>query len=213
LLEFTIITVDQSEYLQTLEILKENWEEMGVQLNVDTYSVEDIQTEIIKDRKYEALLFGEIVGTDPDPYPFWHSSQTKHPGLNLAIPFKNLKDVDQLLEEARKTTDDEERAKKYYHFKNILAEELPAIFLYNPNYNYAVNKKIKGIASQYITVPSDRFAGIENWYTKTNRKWKSKEEEKETEAVELPPEITVEEETVEVEEEVVEEEATEEPAE
>lgn len=207
LLEFTIVTVDSPEYLQTLEILKENWEEMGVKLNVDTFSVEDIQTEVLVERKYEALLFGEIVGTDPDPYPFWHSSQTKHPGLNLSIPFKKLKDVDQLLEEARKITDDEARAKKYYHFQNILVEELPAIFLYNPNYNYAVHKKIKGIESQYITIPSDRFAGVENWYIKTDRKWKSKDEEETVKAVDLPEDVVVEEEATE--EEVTEEETTE----
>ena len=189
LLEFTIVTVSQPEYLQTLDILRENWEKMGIKVNIDTYDVEDIQTQIIKEREYEALLFGEIVGTDPDPYPFWHSSQTKHPGLNLAIPYKRIDDIDQLLEEARKTTDTEERRKKYFHFQNILADELPAIFLYNPNYNYAIHKKVKGIDSQYITIASDRFAGIENWYIKTDRKFKRKSEEAEEDnTVELPEE-------------------------
>lgn len=169
LLEFTISTVEQTEYLQTLDILRENWAAMGIKVNINTYSVEDIQNQVIKPRAYEALLFGEIVGNDPDPYPFWHSSQMTSPGLALAIFYQ--KDVDNLIETARKTTDPEQRRLKYLNFQNILASELPAIFLFNPKYIYAVNKKIQGINSQYISMPSDRFAGIENWYIKTKRFW------------------------------------------
>lgn len=170
-LAFAVTTVDLPEYLQTIEIIKSSWEELGVRVDVKNYSAEDIQQDIIKPRDYEALLFGVIVGNDPDPYPFWHSSQSKSPGLNLSGIYN--KDADQLLEEARKTSDEEQRRMKYIHFQNILVEEaLPAIFLYNPLYTYVVSKKVKGIGSQYITVPSDRFIGVEEWYIKTDRRWK-----------------------------------------
>ena len=171
-LAFAISTIDQPEYLSTVEIIKEAWESIGVRLETRIYSTRDIQKRVIKPRAYETLLFGEIVGTDPDPYPFWHSSQSRDPGLNLAV-FYN-KDIDQLLEEARKINDVEARRLKYLHFQNILADELPAIFLYNPIYTYGLHKKIKGQEGKYITVPSDRFSGIENWYIKTNRTWKKK---------------------------------------
>jgi len=167
LLEFTIDTVDQSEYLDTLDLLKTNWEAMGFKINVNTYSAEDIQDQIIKERNYEALLFGEITGTDPDPYAFWHSSQQEHPGLALAIFYQ--KDIDNLLETARQTTDVEQRRLKYFNFQNVLAAEIPAIFLYQPSYNYAVNKKVQGITVNNIPLPSGRFAGIANWYTATQR--------------------------------------------
>ena len=168
-LAFAITTINQSEYLETIEVIKESWQALGVRLETNVYSSKDIQKKVIKTRDYEALLFGEIIGTDPDPYPFWHSSQSKDPGLNLAV-FYN-KDIDQLLEEARKTNDEEQRRIKYIHFQNTLIDELPAIFLYNPAYTYAVDKKIKGIASYYITMPSDRFAAIHQWHIKVNRDW------------------------------------------
>ncbi|MFA6272147.1 MAG: ABC transporter substrate-binding protein [Patescibacteria group bacterium] len=168
-LAFAISTINSPEYLATLNIIKEAWESIGVRLEVKEYSTKDIQKRVISPRAYEALLFGEIVGTDPDPYPFWHSSQSRDPGLNLAV-FYN-KDIDQLLEEARKTNDAEQRRLKYLHFQNILADELPAIFLYNPVYTYGIDEKVKGLAGQYISVPSDRFSGIVNWFIKTNRKW------------------------------------------
>lgn len=177
LLEFTIATVNLPEYQQTLAILQESWKAMGVKVNVDIYAPEDIQTKVINPREYEALLFGEIVGTDPDPYPFWHSSQTKHPGLNLAIFFD--KDVDSLLTEARKTNDQEQRRLKYLHFQNILAEKVPAIFLYNPTYTYSIDKRVRGVGEAYITVPADRFRDIGLWHIETKRKWKQKTEEPE----------------------------------
>lgn len=172
-LEFTVSTVDLPEYKQTLELLQKNWQEIGVKVNVDLYSPEDIQKEIIKTRDYEALLFGEIVGNDPDPYPFWHSSQQEHPGLALSI-FRD-REVDQLLEEARQTTNEEERRLKYLHFQNNIINNVQAIFLYNPIYTYGVHNRIQGIHSQqYITVPSDRFAGTAEWYVHTDRKFKIK---------------------------------------
>jgi len=169
-LAFAISTIDQQEYLKTVEIIKEAWQTIGVRVETKIYSTKDIQKKVIKPRAYEALLFGEIIGTDPDPYPFWHSSQSRDPGLNLAV-FYN-KDIDQLLEEARKTNDEEQRRMKYLHFQNILADEIPAIFLYNSIYTYGLNNKIKGREGKYITVPSNRFSGIENWYINTKRVWK-----------------------------------------
>lgn len=166
-LAFTLTTVDQPEYVQAASILKEEWGKLNIRIELSVISAEEMQSTIIKPRAYEALLFGEIIGTDPDPYPFWHSSQSKHPGLNLAIYFN--KKTDQLLEEARKTSDEEQRRIKYLHFQNIIAEELPAIFLYNPVYSYDIDKKIKGIEEQYIVVPSDRLVGLVNWYIETNR--------------------------------------------
>lgn len=167
LLEFSIATVNQPEFLKTLDVLKDNWTKMGIKVNVNVYEPTDIQDQIIKPRDYEALLFGEITGSDPDPYAFWHSSQMQHPGLGLAVFYQ--KNIDDLLETARKTSDEEQRRLKYFNFQNILAEEIPAIFLYEPYYTYVISNKIKGVSSQSITLPSDRFADIVNWHSATER--------------------------------------------
>ncbi|MFA6474972.1 MAG: ABC transporter substrate-binding protein [Patescibacteria group bacterium] len=166
-LEFGIATVNQPEFLATLKVLQDNWAAMGMKVNVNVYEPADIQEQIIKPRAYEALLFGAIIGSDPDPYAFWHSTQMSHPGLALAVFYQ--KNIDDLLETARKTSDEEQRRLKYFNFQNILAEEIPAIFLYNPYYTYAMNNSVKGITSQYISLPSDRFVDILNWHIKTKR--------------------------------------------
>lgn len=172
-LTFSLTTVNLPEYEKTASILQENWKSIGVKLDIKVLDTASIKKDAIKNRNYDALLFGEIVGNDPDPYPFWHSSQTEEPGQNLAI-FYN-KTIDQLLEEARKINNPEQRRIKYLHFQNLLIEEeLPAIFLYNPSYIYGITKKINGVSSSYITTPSDRFVNITNWYVKTKREWKKK---------------------------------------
>lgn len=169
-LEFTIITVNQPELIRVVEQIKQYWEKIGAQVNIKTLEATELQSEYIRPRNYEILLYGELLGHDPDPYPFWHSSQRIDPGLNLTS-FKNTT-IDELLESARKTTDEEQRRLKYIHFQNIIAEEIPAIFLYSPTYLYGVSPKIKGIKIDYVTFPSDRFVETNKWFIKTDRKWK-----------------------------------------
>ncbi len=169
-LALSLSTLDQEEYVSSVELIKKYWEAIGVRVELKIYSAKDIQKKVIAPRQYEALLFGEIVGADPDPYPFWHSSQNRDPGLNLAVFFN--KQVDQLLEEARQTDNAEQRQLKYLHFQNILADELPAIFLYNPTYTYPVHNKVKGIDGGSINILSDRFSTIGDWYIETSRQWK-----------------------------------------
>ncbi|MFH0952350.1 MAG: ABC transporter substrate-binding protein [Patescibacteria group bacterium] len=169
-LAFSLTTVDQPQFLATAEMIKEYWEAIGARVELITVGSSQAQRDIIKPREYDILLYGEIIGIDPDPYPFWHSSQQTDPGLSLAIFFN--KQADKLLEQARQTCDTEQRNLKYMEFQNILAEEIPAIFLNSPVYTYGLSGKIKGFVQQNITVPSDRFTDINNWYIKTRREWR-----------------------------------------
>lgn len=169
-LEITLTTVDQPQNVQTAELIKSFWEQIGFKTKLNIVGEAKILQDAINPREYQALLFGENMGSDPDPFPFWHSTQNEHPGLNLAI-FSN-KTVDQLLEEARKTNDWEERKKKYNEFQKIIAEQLPAIFLFNSTYTYPLDKSIKGFDAWGIAVPADRFANLSEWYLKTRRVWK-----------------------------------------
>lgn len=169
-LAFNLTTVNQTDYVIAAEFLKAEWEKIGLKVEINTFEGERILQEVIKPREYDALLYGEVIGYDPDPYPFWHSSQQRDPGLNLSIYYK--KEIDKLLEEARKITNPEERSAKYQEFLKIMAEEQPALFLYNPHYTYGLAKKVKGFDIERIVGPQDRFAKVEYWYINTRRAWK-----------------------------------------
>ena len=169
-LEINILTTDWPELKQTAELLKEQWEKIGTKVNLEILDAVTVQQDHIKTREYEALLFGEVLNADPDPFAFWHSSQRKDPGLNLAVYAND--EIDKLLEEARQSIDQENRKEKYMEFQKLLIEDAPAVFLYSPTYIYPVNKKVKGISIEKFSQPSHRFSQIENWFIKTNRIWK-----------------------------------------
>ena len=169
-LEINLITTEWPGLKETAELLKTQWEKIGVKVNLEIVSFKTIEEEHIKPRQYQALLFGEVLGADPDPFAFWHSSQKKDPGLNLAL--YNSKQADKLLEDGRQTLDPAIRAQKYEEFQKLVVEDAPVIFLYSPTYLYRVIGKIKGINLERLALPSYRFSQIENWYINTDRVWK-----------------------------------------
>jgi ABC-type transport system substrate-binding protein len=173
-LKFSLVVIDQEELSQVAKLIKEQWEALGVELEIkkvsSSGSPSSFEQDFIKPRNYESILVGKAMGLIPDPYPFWHSSQRREPGLNLAL-YKNTK-VDEILEEARQTLNEKERLEKYQSFQEILIEDAPVVFLYSPDYLYPVSKEIKGIKDKIIADPSKRFVGIENWYIKTKRAWR-----------------------------------------
>ena len=166
-LEIALATTNWPELLNVAEFLKKSWEQVGVKIAVDAKSIGEIQQEYIKPRKYQALLFGQILSYLPDPFSFWHSSQKKDPGLNLSL-YDN-RNADKLLEEARQTVSVEERVKKFDEFQNLLINDVPAVFLYSPYYLYAVSNKIKGIEIDKAVTPSQRFSDVNKWYIETKR--------------------------------------------
>jgi len=169
-LSFSLVTVDQPLLVETALLLKEQWKSLGVEIEIKTFDIQTLERDIIKPRNYSALLFGEVLGAIPDPFPFWHSLQKRDPGLNLS--FYENKKADKLLEKARQSQEPEIRSQNLEEFQNILINEAPVVFLYSPDYIYLVSEEIKGINAEIIINPSKRFLEIENWYIKTKRMWK-----------------------------------------
>ncbi|MDD4901439.1 MAG: ABC transporter substrate-binding protein [Patescibacteria group bacterium] len=162
-----LTTVDNPEYSQAAELIAKFWQAINIKVKINLVPSNQIQADVIRTRNFSALLYGEIVGADPDPYAFWHSSQIGQAGLNIA-DYSN-KEVDKLLEDGRLTNDVKLRQEKYKKFQEILAEDEPAIFLYSPNYTYVQSKNIKGFKTTSVVSPSDRFTDVNRWYMKTGK--------------------------------------------
>lgn len=170
ILSFSLSTSDAPELRKVAEILKREWEKMGAQVELKVFESGDLNQNVIRPRKYDALLFGEIVGRDPDPYAFWHSSQRFDPGLNIAL-YANITS-DKLLEKARGTSNEEERAELYHSFEMEVVRDTPAIFLYSPSFIYILPAEVKGAGMRGVTLPSERFSGIKDWYIETENIWR-----------------------------------------
>ncbi len=100
-LAFSITTGDSPDLKTTAYLLQKQWQKLGPRVDVKIFEVSDLNQNIIKTRKYDALLFGEIVGKDLDLYQFLHSSERVSPGLKIAL-YTNVK-AEKMQENIRKT--------------------------------------------------------------------------------------------------------------
>lgn len=164
-----LTTIDRTENSQVAELLKANWEKLGVKVSIDLVPIAQIKADVLDPRSFEALIYGLTLSPDPDPYVFWHSSQIEK-GLNISG--FNSKQADKLLEQARLAIDENKRKEMYFKFQDILADEVPAIFLYESRYAYIQEKKVKGFDVRTIYYPYNRFSNISEWYVKTGKKIK-----------------------------------------
>ncbi len=113
------ITITSLEkYKTTAETISKAWEKLGFIVTIN-------DADTIPDQ-FQVFLGEFNVPKDPDQYTLWHSAQA-----NNITKLRNLR-IDKLLEDGRKTVDDEERIKIYTDFQKYLLDEAPASFLYFP---------------------------------------------------------------------------------
>jgi len=170
LFKFSISTSDAEELKKTALILKEAWEKLGAQIDIKIFEASDLSQNIIRGRKYDALLFGEVVNSEGNLYPFWHSSERIDPGLNISL-YANIT-ADKMLEEIQRETNEEIRASKRKILLSEIKKDKPAIFLFSPSFLYLPAKDIKNISLKETATQSERFISIEDWFIETDKVWK-----------------------------------------
>ena len=168
-LAFTITTADTPELESVAILLKAAWEELGAQVTIATLDIAKLQNDVIEQRKYDALLFGQVVGREGELYPFWHSSGRNAPGLNISL-YANKK-VDDIVETIRTTLDAEIRKDLYASFVEEIQKDTPAVFLYAPKLLYVLPSSIRGVDLGIVESPSERFLNTHTWYVTTKKFW------------------------------------------
>ena len=169
-LTFSLATSNAPELKAAAEELKRQWQAIGVPVDLKLFETGDLQQNVICPRKYDTLLFGEVVGPELDFFAFWHSSQRNDPGLNVALYTSTV--ADKLLESGRSLSDSHERLTKYQEFSDLVTADIGAIFAYSPSFIYIAPTKLKGLELGSITTPSDRFANAYSWYTEVTTVWR-----------------------------------------
>ncbi len=112
--------------LSIAEKIKANWEAVGVKT--------EVQVSNSPPQDFQALLAIQAIPPDPDQYSFWHSTQlaTNITNYRAGNCCKESPRIDKLLEEGRRTLDQEARKEIYLDFQRFLVEDSPIIFLYYP---------------------------------------------------------------------------------
>lgn len=168
-LKFALSTSDNPELVRTAELLVVQWKEHGIEATIEQFDVQGLQTARIRPREYEAVLFGQVIGYQPDPYAFWHSSQRTEGGYNIAMYTSTV--VDKLLESIRDHITPEKRTEYLVQFADEFQKDKPALVLFRPHDVYLTSRRIQGIQMEKVNLPSERFARVEDWFIETRKVW------------------------------------------
>jgi len=168
-IKFTITTSNVPEFIKVGEKLVETFNALGAEVDLKISDINDITLNTIRPREFEAILFGNVINRDLDYYAFWHSSQRNDPGLNLSAYTSIESDVS--LEKSRNSIDTEEKLPLLQKFEKEVINDVPAIFLYSPDFIYILPKKVTAQFPSIIVTPSDRYFEVYNWYIETERVW------------------------------------------
>ncbi|MBV9120208.1 MAG: peptide ABC transporter substrate-binding protein [Chloroflexi bacterium] len=161
-----VLTSDLPDHVALANAIAQQLKGVGMDATVQSVGFDGLVRDFLAPRKFQvALVDWDEPGSDPDPYPLWHSSQATEEGLNFSA-WKNPA-ADQQLEMGRKSTDQDTRKKAYSTFQSIFASELPAFLLFHPVYQYAVDSSVQGVTLPAAIHPWDRFQTEAQWFMKT----------------------------------------------
>jgi len=141
---FTIRTNQgNDERKKIAEIIQQRLADVGVKAEIQIIDWASFIKEFVKPRKFEALVLGLGSGTDPDQYVVWHSSQVGPDQMNRT-GYANP-EVDALLERGRASCHQQERIQYYHRIQEILAEDVPMLFLYVRDALPVVSSRVRGL--------------------------------------------------------------------
>lgn len=168
-LTITLNTLNNAEYAGVANRLQKQWREVGVDLTVVSLAQRDLQA-IIDERTYDALVYGIVMGQDPDQFAYWHSSQADiRSPRRLNFSNYDNKTVDSALEAGRTRIDPDLRAAKYLPFLQNWREDAPAIALYRPRFIYTNFGPLYNFDQSMMNSPVDRFNFVHEWMIRTDR--------------------------------------------
>ena len=137
---------EDNQRIDMAVIIQDNLKKIGINAEIKTFQWAAYVSTIENPNIIKPLFImsWNISNDDPDEvlYPLYHSSQID--AHTNVIFYKNEK-FDNLISEARETTDKEKRMKLYEEAQDIIQEDLPHYTLVYPKQNFAYKASIKNI--------------------------------------------------------------------
>lgn len=140
--EFTVIINQANKVRESIaQIIQSQLGKIGVKMHIRILEWTVFLHKYVDQKQFEALILGWNLSADPDPYPMWHSADNSQYNF---VSYKNPV-VDQLLDEGRHTFDTEQRKRTYHRMHQVIADDVPYVFLVYPERLPVVHKKIMGV--------------------------------------------------------------------
>jgi peptide/nickel transport system substrate-binding protein len=169
-LSFALTVPDDPLHQAIAHSAQQTWAGLGVVVTINAVDPANRLDQVLapRPRIFDAVLVDlNLAGTpDPDPYPLWHQTQVDS-GQNYGGFDDRISS--QLLEQARITADLEARARLYYRFQSRFVDQVPALLLYYPVYNYGVDASVHGVQAGPLIEASDRLNTLAQWSVVTRR--------------------------------------------
>lgn len=146
----TLITTEEAKYYKPAEVLQDQLGKIGINASIVKLERSVWIASIRQQNDYEISILGTSAPY-PDSnyiYPIFHSKNIEN-GENY---FRNrVPELDQLLDDARVSQDQEERKSMYKRICEIINEDAIALPLYSPMVAVAGNKDITGMQANALT--------------------------------------------------------------
>jgi len=167
-LSFSLSTSDEPGHFQAGVQVAEDLRAIGMKVELRSMPFAELVDRIARQRSFDAMLVSVARSGDPDPYEFFHSSQSRDPGHNFS-GYSTLP-LDRSLESARRISDQAKRLELYVTVFQQIAIEAPVVFLYFSDYLYAIRRDVQGVVASSIDDRTQRLWNAEDWYVKTVRR-------------------------------------------
>lgn len=162
-LSFKLIYPDDTLHLALAQAIQKDWAAINVGVELEAVPYDQLISERLEQRNYQAALVDlNLAHTpDPDPYLLWDQAQATG-GQNYSN--WDNRTASEFLEQARITIDISERTRLYHNFQVVFSQELPALPLFNPIYSFAIDRQIQGVRIGSVFDSSDRFSNQADWF-------------------------------------------------
>lgn len=163
ILSLELVYPDDPLHAEIAAMVRDNWEAIGINVTLIPAEPAALLSDYLEPRAYEVALtaFNLSNFPDPDPYPFWHDSQSETGQNYSAFEDRN---TSIWLEQARIVPDIARRTELYRSFQSRFLDQVPAVFLYYHVYNFAIDSEYQGVTIGPMFDPSDRFNTIRQWH-------------------------------------------------
>jgi len=142
-LEFELVYYQESDDTRRIVLfLKDLYARAGVSL-VPKPSEWSVMIDLLDSRNFDAITLGWSSGVETDIYQMFHSSQIDGGGDNF-VNFRNP-DLDNFIDSARATVDEEKRMPLWWQAEQILHDEQPYTFLMRRKSLMFLDNRIKNV--------------------------------------------------------------------
>jgi peptide/nickel transport system substrate-binding protein len=116
-----------NERESNMVVMQQYWKEIGVDAKSTPIEWNALLAELTETYEYEMIVVGFSWDTDPDQKTMWHTDSY---GGGFNMNRYSNPELDEIIDAALQTVDQEERTQYYFEMQRILAEDVPAPILY-----------------------------------------------------------------------------------